>query len=135
MSSDSRSKHLFVQYIDVLWWICGRGKDFRSFVAYNRVGEIQSGTNPSQWQYVSTTENLTDLCTRGASSYQLGKDMTWGEGPVWLKESSEHWPKMKSEDQPKCIPERKDQKEQKGLATGITLHTQVTRTGRRREKC
>ena len=27
--------------IDVLWWIRGRGKEFRPFVA-NRVGEIQS---------------------------------------------------------------------------------------------
>ena len=33
--------------IDVLWWIRGRGKEFRPFVA-NRVGEIQSNSEPSQ---------------------------------------------------------------------------------------
>ena len=33
---------------DVLWWIRGRGEDFRPFVA-NRIGEIQMFTEPSQW--------------------------------------------------------------------------------------
>ena len=32
---------------DVLWWIRGRGGDFRSFVA-NRVGEIQANNSLSQ---------------------------------------------------------------------------------------
>jgi hypothetical protein len=41
---------------DVLWWIRGRGRDFRSFVA-NRVGEIQMATEPCQWQYVLTDKN------------------------------------------------------------------------------
>ena len=45
---------------DVLWWIRGRGKDFRPFVA-NRIGEIQMFTEPSQWQHVFTEENPADL--------------------------------------------------------------------------
>ena len=44
---------------DVLWWIRGRGKDFRPFVA-NRIGEIQMFNEPSQWQHVSTEENPAD---------------------------------------------------------------------------
>ena len=44
----------------VLWWIRGRGRDFRSFVA-NRVGEIQMATEPCQWQYVPTDQNPADL--------------------------------------------------------------------------
>ena len=52
--------------IGVLWWIRGRGKDFRPFVA-NRIGEIPMFTEPSQWQHVSTEENPADLCTRGAT--------------------------------------------------------------------
>lgn len=38
---------------DVLWWIRGRGRDFRPFVV-NRIGEIQISTEPGQWQHVST---------------------------------------------------------------------------------
>ena len=46
--------------MDVLWWIRGRGKDFRAFVA-NRIGEIQSGSDPAQWQHVRTDQNPADL--------------------------------------------------------------------------
>ena len=79
---------------EVSWWVRGHGRDFRSFVA-NRVGEIQNNTNPSQWQHVSTIENPADICTRGASPRQLAEDAKWWEGPDWLKESHDHWPKMK----------------------------------------
>mgnify|MGYP002803919842 FL=1 len=91
---------------DVLWWIQGYGRDFRSFVA-NRVGEIQANTSPSQWQHVSTAENPADTCSRGASPTQLAEDKTWWEGPEWLKARSENWPKMKLKSQPRDLSERK----------------------------
>ena len=34
--------------VDVFWWIWGHSRMFKPFVA-NRVGEIQSSTNLSQW--------------------------------------------------------------------------------------
>ena len=37
--------------MNVLWWIRGRSRIFKPFVA-NRVGEIQSLTNPKQWRFV-----------------------------------------------------------------------------------
>ena len=57
---------------DFLWWIWGRGKDFRPFVA-NRIGEIQIFTEQSQWQHVSTVENPANVCTRGASPSELAE--------------------------------------------------------------
>ena len=39
--------------MNVLWWIRGRSRIFKPFVA-NRVGEIQSLTNPKQWHFVPT---------------------------------------------------------------------------------
>ena len=36
---------------NVLWWIRGRSREFKPFVA-NRIGEIQSNTNPDQWRHV-----------------------------------------------------------------------------------
>ena len=57
---------------DVLWWIRGCGKDFRTFVA-NRIGEIQ---------HVSTDENPADLCTIGATPSGLaGCSLRWN-GPT-----------------------------------------------------
>ena len=113
---------------DVLWWVRGRGRDFRSFVA-NRVGEIQSNTSPSQWQHVSTAENPADACTRGASPVQLAKDMMWWEGPEWLKQSSENWPKMKLESKPRSLSEQKPLKEpiaSTSLATDVTGNSEST---------
>ena len=76
--------------VDVLWWIRGRGKEFRPFVA-NRVGEIQSNSEPSQWQHVSTHENPADLCARGTSPSQLAENALWWEGPAWIKKEEDQW--------------------------------------------
>ena len=90
---------------DVLWWIRGRGRDFRSFVA-NRVGEIQMVTEPCQWQYVPTDQNPADLCTRGATPSELQESSLWWQGPVWLLEDQADWPKMEFECRPRQVRER-----------------------------
>lgn len=69
---------------DVLWWVRGRGRDFRPFVA-NRIGEIQISTKPRQWQHVSTDKNPADLCSRGTSPAELAESELWWSGPDWLK--------------------------------------------------
>ena len=106
---------------DVLWWIRGRGRYFRSFVA-NRVGEIQANTSPSQWQHVSTAENPADTCSRGASPKQLAEDKTWWEGPEWLKKSIENWPKMKLKSQPRELSEQKILKEPTANTTSLVTN-------------
>ena len=50
--------------MNVPWWIRGRSRKFKPFVA-NRIGEIQSLTNPKQWRYVPTNANPADFLTRG----------------------------------------------------------------------
>ena len=62
--------------MNVLYWICGEGRQFRTFVA-NRIGEIQNQSNPEQWQYIHTTENPADLCFRGVSVKELRKSELW----------------------------------------------------------
>ena len=105
----------------VMWWIRGRGRDFRSFVA-NRVGEIQANTSPSQWQHVSTAENPADTCRRGASPKQLAEDKTWWEGPEWLKKGIEDWPKMKLKTQPRELSEQKILKEPTAYTTSLVTN-------------
>ena len=52
--------------VDVLYWIRGRSRKFKPFVA-NSVGEIQSLTDPEQWRHMPTKQNPADLLTRGLS--------------------------------------------------------------------
>ena len=78
----------------VLWWIRGRSRQFKPFVA-NRVGEIQSNTDPEQWRYVPTGMNPADILSRGMGtganrlqqmversrlSLTIGRDMAVEEG-------------------------------------------------------
>ena len=66
-----------------LYWIRGKGKQYLPFVA-NRIGEIQSQSNPEQWQYVETEENPADLCSRGLSASRLKDNTLWWRGPDFL---------------------------------------------------
>ncbi|GFY46648.1 integrase catalytic domain-containing protein [Trichonephila inaurata madagascariensis] len=49
------------------------------------------------WRHIPGTHNVADLVSRGCSGEHLlqGK---WWEGPIWLLENEENWPK--SEDEP-----------------------------------
>ena len=112
---------LFSDSTDVLWWIRGRGRDFRPFVA-NRIGEIQISTEPVQWQHVSTDKNPADLCSRGTSPAELAKSELWWNGPEWLMKEKSEWPKMELAESPKVMPEMKSTtKQQQGSTTLVTV--------------
>ena len=66
--------------MNVLCWVRGRGHQFCLFVA-NHIGEIQNSTDPEQWQYISTKENLADLCSRGSSAQELAQNELRWNGP------------------------------------------------------
>ena len=62
----------------VLWWIRGYGRMFKPFVA-NRIGEIQSLTNPDQWKYASTELNPAEYLTRGMTVLNLVEERVGGK--------------------------------------------------------
>ena len=74
---------------DVLWWIRGRGRDFRPFIA-NRIGEIQISTEPAQWQHVPTEQNPADMYSRGTGPSELAKSPLWCDGSEWLCKERVH---------------------------------------------
>ncbi|GBN37448.1 hypothetical protein AVEN_221735-1 [Araneus ventricosus] len=78
-----------------LCWI-QQDQNWGTFVQ-NRVREICSLTSPTVWRHVPGAFNAADLVSRRCSREQLlqGK---WWEGPSWLSENEESWPK--SEDDP-----------------------------------
>lgn len=71
----------------VLGWIKGKPQNHKTFVA-NRITEIQSSTNPSQWYHIVSNENPADCASRGLNPVQLLTHNIWWEGPIWLKGSS-----------------------------------------------
>ena len=79
---------------DVLWWVRGYSRIFKPFVA-NRIGEIQSSSNPEQWRYVPTKINPADHLTRGLKVSELIEKNSWWEGPEYLRSSESEWPTNK----------------------------------------
>ena len=79
--------------MNVLCWIKARSRSFKPFVA-NRIGEIQSVSNPKQWHYVPTESNPADLISRGVPISQLQNDSVWWSGPLFLSLDETHWPKQ-----------------------------------------
>ena len=80
---------------NVIWWIRGRSRDFKPFVA-NRVGEIQSSTDPEQWRGVPTNQNPADMLSRGLKAIELIDCYSWWRGPEFLRQSEDTWPVNKS---------------------------------------
>lgn len=75
--------------MNVLWWIKGRSQRYKPFVA-NRVGEIQSLTDPKQWRFVPTKENPANFTTRGMRVSDMAREGKWRNGPDFLqKEESD----------------------------------------------
>ena len=92
--------------VNTLWWIRGQSRDFKPFVA-NRVGEIQTLTNPEQWRYIPTNRNPADRLSRGMKASDLVYCSTWWRGPEFLRLSDEMWHVNKSFEKPRDDNEMK----------------------------
>ena len=74
-----------------LWWIRGEARNFRSFVA-NRVAEITSESDPSQWHHVRTELNVADIAIRGFPSSDINPQSRWIRGPDFIWTEQSEWP-------------------------------------------
>ncbi|XP_071044575.1 uncharacterized protein [Parasteatoda tepidariorum] len=74
----------------VLSWI-KRELNWGIFVQ-NRVKEIRSLTSHTMWRHIPGSFNPADLASRGCSAEQL-IERRWWEGPNWLYENEQNWPK------------------------------------------
>ncbi|XP_071941071.1 uncharacterized protein [Antedon mediterranea] len=66
-----------------------QARGFKSFVS-NRIGEIQSMSEPSQWRHVPGEHNVADDVSRGIPVKQLNG--RWRIGPEFLYLPEEDWP-------------------------------------------
>ena len=85
------SMTLWSDSMNVLWWIRGHSRSFKTFVA-NRVSEIRQRTNPDQWRHVPTQQNPADLASRGCSADELVQSHLWSQGPEFLHQEPSAWP-------------------------------------------
>ncbi|GIX89430.1 hypothetical protein CDAR_304291 [Caerostris darwini] len=74
----------------VLTWITSR-EQWSVFVT-NRISEIRKLTTSEDWFHITTDQNPADILSRGCGPKQLQKHKWW-QGPAWLKNSKEQWPK------------------------------------------
>ena len=76
----------------VLYWIRGEGKEYKQFVE-NRLTKIRSRSKTLEWQHVPGEENPADIGSRGSSVEELASSSLWLEGPQWLRQDEENWPR------------------------------------------
>ncbi|XP_064475828.1 uncharacterized protein LOC135389726 [Ornithodoros turicata] len=75
----------------VLSWIKGDSSRWKPFVK-NRVTEIQSNSDPSQWRHCPGASNPADALTRGLRVDVLAEYKQWFIGPEWMRIAPELWP-------------------------------------------
>ena len=64
---------------------------FNTFAATG-IGEIQEGTNPTNWYWVGSKYNIADFLTRGRKPDDSGLESIWQKGPDFLKKAEDKWP-------------------------------------------
>lgn len=67
-------------------------KPLKIFIS-NRVAQILDFSRPSQWRYVPTCSNPVDLITRDVEAKLINNCNLWWNGPEWLCQEEEYWPK------------------------------------------
>ena len=76
----------------VLHWLKMRNNLLKTFVS-NKVIEIQSLTNISNWRHIRSFDNPADSLSRGQLPADFIKNSLWTIGPAWLKFKESLWPK------------------------------------------
>lgn len=77
----------------VLSWLQTPPYRLKTFVS-SRISQIIDVVPPSCWFHISSENNAADICSRGALPSQLVALRTqWVNGPNWLSDSPDNWPK------------------------------------------
>ena len=119
----------------VLWWIFGLKKEFVQFVE-NRVREIRKLVNVKDWHYVPTSQNPSDIASRGMKASSLVANRKWWQGPEFLVESDKFWPQILNfenakepsseiSDEIKTVLKSNPRKDYSDVFVGATLHLTV----------
>lgn len=90
----------------VLGWLNTLGSRLRVYVAH-RVADTLSLVPAPNWRYVATSLNPADLASRGALPLELLRSELWWQGPSWLADSPDAWPRRPDINRSRELPELK----------------------------
>ncbi|XP_043287492.1 uncharacterized protein [Venturia canescens] len=76
-----------------LHWIRTSPSQLLPFVA-NRVSDIQARTETDSWRHVRSADNPADLISRGQTPDEFASPTLWKNGPSWLTQCEENWPRL-----------------------------------------
>lgn len=86
--------HAWCDSTVVLSWIKTPSYRLKVFVA-NRVSEIQTQVPPECWKHIPSSQNPSDCASRGLYPTELLNNKSWFQGPEWLSQDPDLWPKSK----------------------------------------
>lgn len=70
---------------------------YQTFFA-NRVGEILKVRSAEDWWWIPGDLNVADIITRGATPEDLKENFVWQNGPEFLRQPVEEWPKKSAKE-------------------------------------
>lgn len=74
----------------VMSWINSDTRRYHQFVSF-RVGEILEITNPKQWRWLPSKQNVADDATRSKEVPKLESNSRWFKGPQFLYNAENIW--------------------------------------------
>lgn len=94
LNNKIKSCHFWTDSEVVLAWLDKPSSKLKTFVA-NRVAAIQHKTTDKgfKWRWVSGETNPADLASRGTMPRDLLNNTLWWDGPQWLRNAEENWPR------------------------------------------
>ncbi|KRY44482.1 hypothetical protein T03_15120, partial [Trichinella britovi] len=105
-----------------LAWIQSAANQWKPFVR-NRVEEIQQLVEPTSWRHCPGKSNPADVLSRGAALQELSKNRCWWQGPGWLAEPPDAWPKRRCQsDRHPPSPPDQDRSHQAALLVSVVTH-------------
>ncbi|KAL1254332.1 hypothetical protein QQF64_016561 [Cirrhinus molitorella] len=92
---------------------------YHTFFA-NRIGEIQKAGSVEDWWWIPGDRNVADLITRRATPEDLKEESVWQNGPKFLKQPVEEWPKKSAKEVAAYIKEGIDKLQRKSFSATLT---------------
>lgn len=74
----------------VMGWINSEVRQYNQFVSF-RIGEILESTDPNQWRWVPSKQNVADEATKSKEIPVLSNDSRWFKAPKFLYDEENTW--------------------------------------------